>query len=92
MIDRKYKVDSDSDDSDDGKEKKPRLLNPCKEVCNDLSELFEKQIFTDVTVRLMDGKELKGHKIILSCKCHNLLYKFFILLKIAFSRPLNGVR
>jgi hypothetical protein len=92
MIDRKYKVDSDSDDSDDGKEKEPRLMNPCKEVCNDLSELFEKQIFTDVTVRLMDDKELKGHKIILSCKFHNWLYKFLILLKIAFSRPLNGVR
>lgn len=39
---------------------------PNQEILNDLSEMFEKQVFTDVTFRV-SSREIKGHKSILSC-------------------------
>ncbi len=48
-------------------------LKATKEMCNDFTDLFEKQLFTDVTFKLADG-ELKAHKGILSCNYSNSNY------------------
>ncbi len=59
--------DSDSeDDSDSDDCNHTRSLKATKNLSNDFSDLFERQLFTDVTFKLADGK-LKGHKAILSC-------------------------
>jgi hypothetical protein len=42
------------------------LPSPTEKLSSDISELFQRQVFTDVTFKLADG-ELKGHKGILSC-------------------------
>jgi hypothetical protein len=44
-----------------------RSIKEVQALGNDFFELFEKQLFTDVTFKLADG-ELKGHKAILSSK------------------------
>jgi hypothetical protein len=62
------------------------------EMRSNYSELFEQQIFTDVTFKFQDG-EIKAHKAILSCKrilnihCKKSEVKH---MKIRISRPFSG--
>lgn len=56
-------------------ERKLKSVLENSEIANDLSEMFEKQVFTDVTFRV-GSQEIKGHKNILSCNLFLIFMKF----------------